>query len=73
MRQKRKAAIEWCRRVNALEPDDRLSRRWAYLLLSDGDFYRYRDASGTFSDFSAFAELTEAGFRGEFDFGEDLR
>lgn len=73
VRQKRKAAIEWCRRVNALAPDDRLSRRWAYLLLSDSDFYRYRDAGGTFSDFSAFAELTEAGFRGEFDFGEDLR
>lgn len=73
VRQKRKAAIEWCRRVNALAPDDRLARRWAYLLLSDNVFYRYRDAGGTFSDFSAFAELTEAGFRGEFDFGEDLR
>ncbi len=69
VQQKRKAAIEWCKRVNALEAGDRLERRWAYLLVTDSDFYQYKSAGGTFADLSRFAELTESGFKGEFDFG----
>ena len=69
VQQKRKAAIEWCKRVNALEAGDRLGRRWAYLLVTDNDFYQYQSAGGTFADLCRFAELTESGFKGEFDFG----
>ena len=69
VRQKRTAALEWCRQVNALAPDDRLARTWRYLLVSEADFYAYRDAGGTFADLCAFAEVTGAGLRGEFDFG----
>lgn len=70
VRQKRTAALEWCRQVNALAPDDRMGRTWRYLLVSEADFYAYRDAGGTFADLCAFAEVTGAGLRGEFDFGE---
>lgn len=66
---KRRAAVEWCVRVNALPPEDRLSRRWAYLLLTDTDFYAYRSGGGTFADLCSFAEVTETGLKGEFDFG----
>ena len=40
----------------------------APLLLADGDFYSYRDANGTFADMCGFAELTESGLKGEFQF-----
>ena len=69
VQQKRKASIEWCKRVNALEAGDRLGRHWAYLPVTDNDFYQYQSAGGTFADLSRFAELTESGFKGEFDFG----
>ena len=65
---KRTAALAWCKTINALEPSDRMNREWAYLLLADKDFYAYRDANGTFADMSGFAELTESGLKGEFQF-----
>ncbi len=65
---KRRAAIEWCKTVNALPPADRDGREWSYLLLSDRDFYAYKKANATFADFAAFAELTESGLKGEFSF-----
>ena len=65
---KRMAALEWCRTINALEPADRMGRIWSYLLLTDKDFYAYRNANATFADFCKFAELTENGLKGEFVF-----
>ena len=65
---KRQAALQWCRTINALPPGERDNRDWAYLLLTDQDFYAYRSANATFKDISAFAELTESGLKGEFSF-----
>ena len=65
---KRTAALEWCKRINALPSEARDGREWAYLLLSDADFYAYRSANATFADLSRFAELTESGLKGEFSF-----
>ena len=68
VQQKRLAALEWCKRINATENADWMDREWAYLLLSDSDFYMYRNAKATFRDMSNFAELTESGLKGEFQF-----
>jgi len=68
VRQKRMAAINWCNDVNNLPEDDRMNRRWAYVLLSDSDFYSYRNNNATILDMCAFAEVTEHGLKGEFDF-----
>ena len=65
---KRKAALEWCKTINGLPLEERDSRKWAYLLLTDKDFYSHRSANATFTDLSAFAELTESGLKGEFSF-----
>ena len=67
---KRAAAVEWCKRMNALPHDDRFSRRWAYLLLTDAEFYSYRTGGGTFADLCELAEVTTARLKGEFDFGD---
>ena len=45
-----------------------MGRIWSYLLLTDKDFYAYRNANATFADFCKFAELTENGRKGEFVF-----
>ena len=65
---KRTAALQWCKSVNALEPEDRMERDWGYLLLTDKDFYAYRDGNATFADFCDSAELTESELNGEFSF-----
>jgi len=68
VRQKQMAAIAWCKDVNALPSESRMDRDWAYVLLSEADFYAYRDGGGTILDMCAFAEVTEHGLKGEFDF-----
>lgn len=68
VQQKRMAAINWCKDVNNLPADDRMDRLWAYVLLSDSDFYAYRANNATILDICAVSEMTEHGFKGEFDF-----
>lgn len=65
---KRRAALEWCKTINNLPIEKRDNRDWAYLLLTDRDFYSYRSANGTFANLAWFAELTESGLKGEFTF-----
>lgn len=65
---KRQAALEWCRAVNGLAPEDRMERRWGYLLVTDRDFAACVRGNGTFGDLCALAEITEAGLKGEFEF-----
>ena len=68
VQRKRMAAIEWCKRINELEPEDRMGRQWAYLLLSESDFYSYVQAGATCKDIFAATAMTEHGLRGEFSF-----
>ena len=69
VQQKRTAAVEWCKGVNALPEEDRLSRVWAYLLISETAFYNCRNGNGTFADLCARTQETASRLRGEFDFG----
>lgn len=68
VRQKQIAAAAWCKTVNALPPEARMYRTWAYVLLSEADFYAYREGGGTILDMCALAEATVHGLQGEFDF-----
>lgn len=45
-----------------------MERIWGYLLLTDKDFYAFRNSHGTFQDMCGFSELTESGLKGEFSF-----
>lgn len=65
---KRNAAVQWCKGINALEAKDRMNRSWGYLLLTDKDFYAYRDRNATFADLCGFGEVTESALKGEFSF-----
>lgn len=39
VRQKQRAAVEWVRKVNRLQPEYRMHRLWEYVLISESDFY----------------------------------
>ena len=56
-------------RINALEAESRMNRLWSYLLLlTDKDFYAYRDGNGTVADICGLGEVTESGLKGEISF-----
>lgn len=68
VQRKRMAAVEWCKQINELQPEDRMERQWAYVLLSEQDFMKYKDSGATCKDMFAVTELTEYGVKGEFSF-----
>ncbi|MHC2253161.1 type III restriction enzyme [Bradyrhizobium embrapense] len=57
---KRKAAVAWCDRINALPADQRSGKTWHYVLLGEETFYGWRDKGGSVGDLLAYAKLRPA-------------
>ena len=57
VRRKRKAAVAWCDRINALVPESRDGADWHYVLLGEETFYNWRDKDGSIADLLAYAKL----------------
>ena len=59
VRQKQKSALDWCRQINALKPEDRMDCQWHYSLLDDTTFYRLQEANARLYDILQYSELTQ--------------
>ena len=71
VQRKRLAAVQWCRAINELPPEDRMGREWCYAILTDADFYKCKKRGGTFRDVCVAAAVTEQVLQGElFSFDE---
>ena len=65
---KRKAAMAWCDRINALAAEHRSEVEWHYVLLGEDNFYGWRDKGGSMADLLAYAKLRPAEDRGQAKF-----
>ena len=54
---KRRAAVAWCDRINALPAESRSGAEWHYVLLGEETFYNWRDKGGSIADLLAYAKL----------------
>lgn len=50
VRQKQRATIEWTRKINQLQPEQRMGREWEYVLLKEDDFYSLSANGATLVD-----------------------
>lgn len=50
VRQKQTATIEWIKKINALEPGDRMNRIWEYVLVGESVFYSLSGSGATITD-----------------------
>ncbi len=50
VRQKQTATVEWIKKINALEPGDRMNRTWEYVLVGESVFYSLSGSGATISD-----------------------
>ena len=50
VRQKQTATLEWIRKVNGLEPKDRMNRTWEYVLVGESVFYSLCEGGATITD-----------------------
>ncbi|MBI5633133.1 MAG: DEAD/DEAH box helicase family protein [Nitrospirae bacterium] len=59
VRQKELSAMDWLRKINELEPDDRMGCEWSYVLLGETTFYSLRDKGASVREIMEFAKLTQ--------------
>ncbi len=69
VQQKRRAATEWCEKINQLPGEKRRWRTWEYILLGENDFYGLTGAGATFADLAARCRVSRAMVQGELQFG----
>ncbi len=50
VRQKQTAAVEWTRKINELKPEERMHRKWEYVLISEDNFYGLAANGATITD-----------------------
>ena len=60
VKRKRRAALAWCERINALPSDQRTGREWKYVLLGEALFYEWRNKDSAMPDMLDFATLRGA-------------
>jgi type III restriction enzyme len=59
VRQKELAALDRLKKINELNPDDRMSSEWSYVLLGENTFYSLRDKGASVKEIMEFAKLTK--------------
>lgn len=57
VKRKRKAAVAWCDKINALDDPDRGSSTWSYVLLGEDVFYDWRDKGASIAELLDYARL----------------
>lgn len=62
VKRKRRAALSWCERINALPLDQRGGREWKYVLLGEALFYEWRDKGAAMPEMLDFATLRGADY-----------
>ncbi len=65
VRQKQTAAVEWCRKINELKPEERMHREWEYVLISEDNFYGLSANGATISDICDRCKVSLAAVTGE--------
>ena len=58
VRQKQTATIEWIKKINALEPEDRMNRTWEYVLVGESVFYSLSGSGATITDICNMCEVS---------------
>jgi type III restriction enzyme len=62
VKRKRRAALAWCERINALDTADRMEREWHYALVGESLFYEWRSKGATLPEMLDFARLRGADY-----------
>jgi type III restriction enzyme len=58
VQRKKLATVEWCKKINQLDEDNRMSREWEYVLLSETHFYGLERSGATIDEICALNKVT---------------
>lgn len=64
VRQKQKATIDWCNKINELPEEERMKCTWHYALLGEKTFYSMSEKDASTKEILDYAKLTKAKIKG---------
>ncbi|MEK6827419.1 MAG: restriction endonuclease subunit R, partial [Nanoarchaeota archaeon] len=64
VKQKQRATIDWCNKINELLEEDRMNCNWHYALLGERTFYSMSEKDATTKDILDYAKMTKAKIKG---------
>lgn len=64
VKQKQLATLEWCKKINTLNPEFRDNREWEYVLISDNDFYSWSKNGANFQDICKYCKVVQNTIQG---------
>lgn len=65
VKQKQKSALDWCKKINELEPNNRMNATWHYSLLDDNTFYSMKNKNASTKDMLEYCKLTNGKIEGK--------
>ena len=65
VRRKWLAVLEWCKKINRLPEDDRMSKTWQYMLVGEDNFRTWSGNGATFGDIARLTRVSAAELTGE--------
>lgn len=68
VQQKRRAAVEWCDKINQLPPKQRGYKQWEYVLIGENDFYGLTTNGATLEDICQHCRVSAAMVQGVLNF-----
>lgn len=68
VKQKQLSTIEWCNKMNSLEPKLRENRQWEYILLQENNFYLWSKNGATLFDICNYCKVSLSQVQGTLDF-----
>lgn len=68
VQQKRRAAVEWCEKINQLSEELRDNRKWEYVLIGEEEFYGLSTNGATFEDICQHCRMSAAMVQGVLNF-----
>ena len=60
VQRKKLATVEWCKKINQLDEDNRMNREWEYVLLSETSFYGLSRSGATIEEICALNKVSFA-------------
>ena len=65
---KKLSAVEWCKKINNLNQEDRMFGEWKYILLSEKIFHSLLHTGADIENICERAKLSESNTKGELTF-----
>jgi type III restriction enzyme len=60
VKQKQLATLDWIKRINELSPEERMDRKWEYVLLGETHFYSLKNNNASMDEIFQLAKINES-------------